>query len=247
MDKVIGILKKPARWIVFGGLCGVNLFGLLYAIGFMANFGNGINVIGALLYIVVLTGLCGATGYAILTKKGNIASALGKLLIGFYLVSSLLGFIGGLGNDAAGVLHFIALFFLLATFGVCLLNIVFPKFAQNKILKIVAFGGVAAFVLFELVSLLIGFGGAGDWGDMAWVMVVGNLESIAMLPALLFGYLLLAVNEEDFKFQRAPKAQPEQKEEEPVEEEPVGEEPAEEPTEEKPAEEPKAENPDEGK
>lgn len=256
MDKVISALKKPASWIVVGSLGAVALFELLYAVGYMSYAQNAGTIFGALFTMLVVLVLCAAEIFAILTKRQQAARTLGVLLLGYMVLSycfNAIGAFGTGGGKAYGIIELIALVFLIVSGGIALCGMLFPQTKSIKALPVIAFCGMALFCVLHLIAVCTEFGGLGDYQEYAWVFVMAILSGIARIPAVLFGYLLIAVHEEDFEFlakQNAPEATAEPaeaQEAEPVEaeeaapEEPVEEEPKEEPEAEEPKEEPKAE------
>ena len=250
MDKVISALKKPASWIVVGSLGAVALFELPYAVGYMSYAQNAGTIFGALFSMLVVLALCAAEIFAILTKRQQAARTLGVLLLGYMVLSYCFNAISAFGGGRAyGIIELIALVFLIVSGGIALCGMLFPQTKSIKVLPVIAFCGMALFCVLHLVAVCTEFGGLGDYQEYAWVFAMAILSGIARIPAVLFGYLLIAVHEEDFEFlakQNAPEATAEPaaaQEAEPVEveeaapEEPVEEEPKEEPE----AEEPKAE------
>ena len=241
MDKIISILKKPARWVVIGGLGTALVFSLLHAIGYM-TYGLGAHgVIGALLYMLVITALFGSCIAAMLLRREAVARTLGVLLLGYIIISDLMGLLAlGFGDTAVSVINLIALLALMATGAFYLITLVLPNSKAINILRLVSVCGLATYVALHFVALCVSFKDLGNYGNGAWIEVMSILSGFGMLAFLLFGYIYWAIEPEQFAFLTAKRAEAKEEapaaEEAPAEETVAEEAPAEEPvTEEEPA------------
>ncbi len=242
MNKIIEAIKKPAKWILVGAL---GTWALLNVVIGFGNFGGGVDsAFGGLLYVLVVSGLAGATLYALIADKKEIARLLGITLLGYFIISRLLDGLNAFGWPfdslawAAGSFNFIALLCLLGTAAITVLCMLAPKFS-NKTMHLVAFCGIAGYTALKFLSCCLDFGSLGRYGDGAWLQALSIIGDIALIVAVFVGYIVLGLKGDEFEA-AAPAAV-----EEPAEAEPVEEAPVEEPVEEKPVEEEPVEEPTE--
>lgn len=193
MDKLVSLIKKPARLITMLSLGGYALFYSLYLIGMMAALGDVGIIFGGLFSLIIVLGLVCCYIFAIIKHKTVAAKTIGVALLAYYIVNALFTFRGiyfsGNGaNVAHNVFLFIALLALLVSVFIFVAGLFLDKFRSGKILRIVSFCGIAAFVLFALIANFIDFANAG-----AWYAVMYILADILVLPAVLLGFLIICV------------------------------------------------------
>ena len=224
MDKIISVLRRPARLIVLISL-GVYAFCQM-----LFGFGNmGDAPLGGFFYVLVLVLLVGGEIFAVAAKKNKAAVVIGSCLLAFYAISHLFGlaevtFDTGLNSlNAYYVFTFMAGLALLLVAVLFVLGLFVEKLAGNPVVRTIGLIGMAAFVLLALIAGFIYFGVLGDmYGDhMVWYVVFSAIGSIAVLPAVLLGYILLCIPESGE--QPKPEQQPEGEQQPEPQPEPQGE------------------------
>ena len=89
----------------------------------------------------------------------------------------------------------------LAVFAIVILRAFIEKLEDNKILDIVSIAGVVGFIFFSLLACFLEFGIYGYYNShyqyytVPWYWIVGTLAQVLLLPAILFGYILLFTKE----------------------------------------------------
>lgn len=245
MDKLVSLLKKPAKLIIVIALA---VYVLCNTIVALATLGDG--GIGGFFYLLVLLGLVGSAIVALALKKDETARVLGVCLLAYFAIGEAISirnsnFDTGVDSlNAYSVFRFIALMPLIAVLAFFVLGIFFKPIKGNKTIATVGLILVACYIVFDLIASLIYFGVLGDmYRDnlgRAWHLIIDNIGSIALSPAVLFGYLLLCYDDGAEAAPAAVEAPAEAAEEPAPAEEPAAEEPA---PEEPVAEEPAAEDP----
>ena len=232
MQKVISLLRKPAKWVVIGGLIAYFLFIFITQIGMMTN-ANPVYILQSLLSLAANGLLIAALITAMLLGKKEIARLVGGGLAIYAIISCVISI--NLVSTAAAVLHIFGVVSLLMTVVLTLLLLFKPNIQRAGLLRLLTLAGVAGYCTFYLGVFIAAMVEAGQDGS-PWFVFIDYLALYLILPvSLFFGFLLLAPIEEGEV--NAP-AKPEPEAEEPAEEK----EP--EVPEAEPEEEPKAEEPE---
>ena len=194
MEKVIEVLKKPARLIVLICLLAFAGFQSIYMIGVMSNSGgNAGAIVGSLFYLLVLFALVGSFVVAFFLKKDLAMKTIGVLLLGYQVIGEALSIGDSFDfGGAFGTLRLIALLSLILSMVIFFLGLFLDKFKGGMILKILGLAGVATYVLFAFIAWCVMFGSIPNY-DGAWIMVMYILAQLSILPAVLFGYILLGL------------------------------------------------------
>ncbi len=240
MNKIISVLRKPAKWVVIGSIGAYVLMYLLYAIGRMAA-GATDTVFGGLFFIICFGALAAALIFAMIKGNAKVSRLLGCILFAYLAIRLVYSLLSGVSYDGGAIAEsmfafdFLATISGLAVFAIVILRAFIEKLEDNKILDIVSIAGVAGFIFFTLLARFLEFGVYGYYNShyqyytVPWYWIVETLGQILLLPAILFGYILLFTKDQpaEAKVEEAPA---ESEEEVPVEEEETKEdiEPAEE-------------------
>lgn len=235
MQKLIDLLRKPAKWVVIGGLAAYFLFIFITQIGMMAN-ADPVYILQALLSLAANGILIAALIMAMLLGKKEVARLIGGGLAIYAIISGAISF--NLVSMAAAVLHIFGVISLLMTVVLTLLLLFKPNIQRAGLLRLLTLAGVAGYCAFSIAVFIAAMVEAGQDGS-PWFVFLDYVAVYLILPiSLFFGFLLLQPIEEG-------------EVNTPAEQEPETEEPAEEKEPEvpdaKPEEEPKAEEPEEPK
>ena len=200
MDTFLSNLRKPAKLLVMIFAGAYALFQLLYAIGIMSQGGTDL-VFGGLLFLLLFIGLVGVLLFSLITKKEKPAKLIGYVFFSFIFLQSLFGLLNGVQDDSAVasmifIFDIFATLCLVAVFALILLKTFSEKLATNKIITIIQLGFAASFLLFTLIARFLEFGVYGEiakaWDtEIPWYYIMKTISNILVLPALMFGYILL--------------------------------------------------------
>ncbi|MBO4694903.1 MAG: hypothetical protein J5656_03140 [Clostridia bacterium] len=239
MEKIISILRKPAKWIVVGSVGAYALLEILYAIGRMAN-GGGEAVVGGLFFLICFGGLAAALLYSILTNKEKAARYIGCMLFAFLAIRLVYNLLSGdnFGTDislASYSFDFIARISAMAILAIVILKLFMEKLEGNKVIDIVVYACLASFIFFSFLARILEIAAYADFEhqyeyyQMPWYLYVDIIAELLILPGYLFGYILLFTKDQPVEV-KAEEEPAESKEEVPAEEEETKEdiEPAEE-------------------
>ena len=239
MEKIISILRKPAKWIVVGSVGAYALLEILYAIGRMTN-GGGEAVVGGLFFLICFGGLAAALLYSILTNKEKAARYIGCMLFAFLAIRLVYNLLSGdnFGTDislASYSFDFIARISAMVILAIVILKLFMEKLEGNKVIDIVVYACLASFIFFSFLARILEIAAYADFEHqyeyyhMPWYLYVDIIAELLILPGYLFGYILLFTKDQpaEAKVEEAPA---ESEEEVPAEEEETKEdiEPAEE-------------------
>ena len=239
MEKIISILRKPAKWIVVGSVGAYALLEILYAIGRMTN-GGGEAVVGGLFFLICFGGLAAALLYSILTNNEKAARYIGCMLFAFLAIRLVYNLLSGdnFGTDislASYSFDFIARISAMVILAIVILKLFMEKLEGNKVIDIVIYACLASFIFFSFLARILEIAAYADFEhqyeyyNMPWYFYVDIIAELLILPGYLFGYILLFTKDKpaEAKVEEAPA---ESEEEVPAEEEETKEdiEPAEE-------------------
>ena len=231
MDKIISVLRKPAKWVVIGSIGAYVLMYLLYAIGRMSA-GATDAVFGGLFFIICFGALAAALIFAMIKGNAKVSRLLGCILFAYLAIRLVYSLLSGVSYDGGAIAEsmfafdFLATISGLAVFAIVILRAFIEKLEDNKILDIVSIAGVAGFIFFTLLARFLEFGIYGYYNShyqyytVPWYWIVETLGQILLLPAILFGYILLFTKESAQQETEAT----EETEEAPAEEEETSEE-----------------------
>ena len=243
MQKFLSAIRKPAHWILIGCICAYLLFDLLYRVGISAEYGQAGQTVGGIFGFLALAVVLGGLLIAMLTKREQAARTFGALLLAYVLLSMVIESAWEDPSSVAGAFHFIAMIATAVVIVAFMLELLMPNHAKARIFRLVGIVALLVYGLFMIMFSLTQMIQNGIDGA-PWYFFMGNLSTFFVTIAVLFGYLVLVIKDEDlvgiFPAKKA-------KEEAPAEEEPAKEEnPAEEvPAEEAPVEETPEEQPEE--
>ena len=228
MEKIISILRKPAKWIVVGSVGAYALLEILYAIGRMTN-GGGEAVVGGLFFLICFGGLAAALLYSILTNKEKAARYIGCMLFAFLAIRLVYNLLSGdnFGTDislASYSFDFIARISAMAILAIVILKLFMEKLEGNKVIDIVIYACLASFIFFSFLARILEIAAYADFEHqyeyyhMPWYLYVDIIAELLILPGYLFGYILLFTKDQpaEAKVEEAPA---ESEEEVPAEEE----------------------------
>lgn len=203
MDKILSVLRKPAK-LVLMILVGVYaLFEFLYAVGVMDN-GDGGAIAGGFFFLIFFFGLVAALIFALIKKNDKAARLIGIIFFGFLALRILYGFLGGVGygseiGQAVYAFDFLAALSAMAILVIVILKTFIEKLKDNKILDIVCIACLGGYLFFSLLARLLEFGVYADipseYVKYYWYFIVGNIGDIVLLGVVLFGYILLFTKE----------------------------------------------------
>ena len=230
MNKILSILRKPARLIIMVSICAYALFTLL---GAFANMGGEFGtVLGRLLFVLALLGLVGAFIFAWVKRNDDAMRYIGIAFFAFWGIRCVYQLAGGAYDAGDGVATAYTVFgFLAAICGCAVFGLeIARKFLGSRLAKgvimIVEVSLVAGYVTFTLVEQCCYMGVAGKY-DYGWGSFMDAIASILILPAVLVGFVCLFVPADAIVNESVS-----ENEEAPLEEAPVEEEKVEEPQEE---------------
>lgn len=216
MEKIVSILRKPAKMLVLVFVCAYALLKLLYAIGVMANGGVD-TIFGGLFFIVCFGGLSAALIIALLKKNEKATKLIGTMYFAYLAFRLVYGLLGGDGyglavSEAMWTFDLIAALCGITIFAFTILKTFIQKLEGNKTIEIVTIFVLCGFILFSLLARILEF---GVYGQVAkeynykypWYTIVNNIGDIFILGAILFGFILL--------FIKAPEIQVDKQEETP--------------------------------
>ena len=211
MNRIISLIRRPAKLIIIISLCAYLLFDFIFSVGLMAGGGAG-TIFGSLMYFIVSIGLVGGLILALLLKKNRASLVLGSMLLAYKVItyvvaprSRVLDAPGDGGMVAYDVFLLLSTICLMAALAIYVIGLFFHLDRFGKITRIIGLCGMAAFFLLTMISQFIYMGIAVKYlGDGAWVSVMSALSEIFLLPAILLGYLLLCVPEVEEKKEPEP-------------------------------------------
>lgn len=193
LEKFFGFLVKPAKWILIVG-------GFIYATWYAVNTASGINgnfmnVIVHLILLFVGTALLVAVPILVLLKKDEMAKIVFLILVGYWLLSSIVGeyrlasALCDLTDDAGAITEGIFMFIA----GSCLLAVlvfIVLEFALKKpMMRFFAFLVFIIVIFFSFLAGLFAFINAIRW-NAAWQSVINPWIEYMLLPIVVcFGYL----------------------------------------------------------
>ena len=203
MEKILSVLRKPAK-LVLMILVGVYaLFEFLYAVGVMDN-GDGGAIAGGFFFLIFFFGLVAALIFALIKKNDKAARLIGIIFFGFLALKILYGFLGGVGygseiGQAVYAFDFLAALSAMAILVIFILKTFIEKLKDNKVLDIVCIACVGGYLFFSLLARLLEFGVYADipseYVKYYWYIIIGNIGDIVLLGVVLFGYILLFTKE----------------------------------------------------
>ena len=203
MEKILSVLRKPAK-LVLMILVGVYaLFEFLYAVGVMDN-GDGGAIAGGFFFLIFFFGLVAALIFALIKKNDKAARLIGIIFFGFLALRILYGFLGGVGygseiGQAVYAFDFLAALSAMAILVIFILKTFIEKLKDNKVLDIVCIACVGGYLFFSLLARLLEFGVYADipseYVKYYWYIIIGNIGDIVLLGVVLFGYILLFTKE----------------------------------------------------
>ena len=243
MQKFLSAIRKPAHWILIGCICAYLVFDLLYRVGMAAEFGQAGQTVGGIFGFLALAVVLGGLLVAMFTQREEVARVFGALLLAYVLLSMVIESALEDPSTVAGAFHFIAMIATAVVIVAFMLDLLLPYHDKARIFRLVGIVALLVYGLFMIMFSLTQMIQNGIDGA-PWYLFMSNLSTFFVTIAVLFGYLVLVVKDEDligiFPAKRV-------KEEAPAEEEPAEEEtPAEEfPAEEAPVEEAPEEQPEE--
>jgi|GEM_PF-4143819 len=203
MEKILSVLRKPAK-LVLMILVGVyTLFEFLYAVGVMDN-GDGGAIAGGFFFLIFFFGLVAALIFALVKKNDKAARLIGIIFFGFLALRILYGFLGGVGygseiGQAVYAFDFLAALSAMAILVIFILKTFIEKLKDNKVLDIVCIACLGGYLFFSLLARLLEFGVYADipseYVKYYWYIIIGNVGDIVLLGVVLFGYILLFTKE----------------------------------------------------
>lgn len=199
MNKFFTLLRKPARMIAMISAGAYAFFSMLAAFGSLggAEFGE---VLGTLLFVIMLTGLVGGYIFACIKRKDEICRFIGFLLLAYMAGRNVMSLPNGAYNSGSDAFNAYLVFSFLAAIcasgvlALVLLKMFIEKLKQNKILFIVEVCLVGSFALFDLISVFCLIGHEAGWGA-GWASYMSDIAHILFLPAILIAFVLLFVPE----------------------------------------------------
>lgn len=204
MDTFISNLRKSAKLFIMIFAGAYALFELLYAIGVMSNGGSDL-IFGGLFFLLFFVGLVGILFFALIKKNEKVSKLIGYIFFSFIFLQSLYGLLNGerTGSGisvAMFVFDIFATLCVMAIFCFIILKTFFEKLGNNTIVNIIQLSCLAGFLFFTLVARCLEFGVYGqiakDWGaKVPWYVIIKIIADIWVLPALMFGYILLFTEE----------------------------------------------------
>ena len=206
MNKIISVLRKPAKWIVIGSIGAYTLFEILYVIGRM-TVGGVDAIFGGLFFMICLGGLAAALIFAMIKGNEKVSKLIGCILFAYLAINLIYKLMSGVSYDGGAIAESIYAFVFLSTisglavFAIVILRAFIEKLEDNKILDIVSVAGVVGFIFFSLLACFLEFGIYGYYNShyqyytVPWYWIVETLGQILLLPAILFGYILLFTKE----------------------------------------------------
>lgn len=96
VETIVNAIRKPARWILLGGVGGIALCSFIYAISLFTR--NGGSVLNGLVELLVVQSLCAFAFIGLWLKKREIVTLSAMLLICYYVMMALLA-LGGLFDE----------------------------------------------------------------------------------------------------------------------------------------------------
>lgn len=203
MEKILSVLRKPAK-LVLMILVGVYaLFEFLYAVGVMDNGDEGA-IAGGFFFLIFFFGLVAALIFALVKKNDKAARLIGIIFFGFLALRILYGFLGGVGygseiGQAVYAFDFLAALSAMAILVIFILKTFIEKLKDNKVLDIVCIACLGGYLFFSLLARLLEFGVYADipseYVKYYWYIIIGNVGDIVLLGVVLFGYILLFTKE----------------------------------------------------
>lgn len=196
MNKILSILRKPARLIIMVSICAYALFTLLGAFAdFGGNFGS---VLGGLLFVLVLLGLVGAFIFAWVKRNDDAMRYIGIAFFAYWGIRAFYRLSIGAYDAGDGVATAYSIFGFLAA--ICAVGVLGLEIARKFLGSLLAKGVimivevclVAGFVTFTLVEECCYMGMAGKY-EYGWGSFMGAIGSILILPAVLVGFVCLFV------------------------------------------------------
>ena len=208
MDKILSVLRKPAKLIVLICVAAYTLFELLYTIGIMTD-GDEASIVSALFFLICFGGLAAALIFALVKQNTKVSRFIGTMLFGYLAIRLMYSLLngGGAGTDISAAIFafdFLAELSAMAVLAIVILRLFMEKLNDNKVLDIVSIVCVGAYILFEMISYFLVFGLYGYYAKeydyhVEWYFIIGNLASLVLLGAILFGYILLFTKDEGSK------------------------------------------------
>ena len=206
MEKIISLLRKPAKWIVVGSVGAYALLEILYAIGRMTN-GGGEAVVGGLFFLICFGGLAAALLFSIITNKEKAARHIGCMLFAFLAIRLVFNLLSGdnFGTSislASYSFDFIARISAMVIIVIVILKLFLEKLEGNKVLDIVVYACLASFIFFSFLARILEIAAYADFEheheyyNMPWYFYVDIIAELLILPGYLFGYILLFTKEQ---------------------------------------------------
>ena len=200
MDKIISLLRRPARIVIMCSAAAYLLFMFLYSIGRMGG-ASGDVIAGGILFIIASLSLGGAYIFALVKKNDEAAKVIGAVFLGYIGVGAIFEFLGiGIGNPESGAVVARYIFDLLANLcavaviGLLIARLFVKGLTSKSVLRTVEFSLVAIFVTFRLVAICCTFGINALYGFSApWFDIMYDIADILILPAILIGYVVLFI------------------------------------------------------
>ena len=200
MDKLISNLRKPAKLFILIFAGAYALFELLYAIGIMSQGGTDL-IFGGLFFLLFFVGLVIILFFALIKKNEKASKMIGYMFFSFIFFKSLYGLLNGELTDSGGsaimfVFDILATLCVMAIFCFIILKTNIEKWGNNKTINIIQLSCLAGFLFCTLVARSLEFGVYGHfanvWGiAVPWYEIMRIISDILVLPALMFGYILL--------------------------------------------------------
>ncbi|MDY4186954.1 MAG: zinc ribbon domain-containing protein [Candidatus Borkfalkiaceae bacterium] len=200
MNEFISNLRKPAKLFILIFAGAYALFELLYAIGIMSQGGTDL-IFGGLFFLLFFVGLVIILFFALIKKNEKVSKMIGYIFFSFIFLQSLYGLLNGKRTDsgvstAMFVFDILATLFVMANFCFIILKTTIEKLRNNKTINIIQLSCLAGFLFCTLVARSLEFGVYGQfanaWGiAVPWYEIMRIISDILVLPALMFGYILL--------------------------------------------------------
>ncbi len=200
MEKVLEKIKRPS-WIIslisFGA---IYLIQMIFMIGIMAA-GDGGNVVGSLLSMLLFTVLLVALILSVVFKKEIAGKIVIGAMLGYFLIAQITSLPNGTPYDGGGVATAMFIFdiaSLLALFAVLvliLLRIFVPKI-PTKVFVIIEIVALASFSFFYLIARCLELGVFGhyksEYGiEEPWYFVMLTIGQFFYIPLAIFGYFTI--------------------------------------------------------
>ena len=204
MDKIISLLRRPARIVIMCSAAAYLLFMFLYSIGRMGG-ASGDVIAGGILFIIASLSLGGAYIFALVKKNDEAAKVIGAVFLGYIGVNALYGLLYG-GNSypdsaaatASYVFNLIANLCAVAVIGLLVARLFVKGLTSKSVLRTVEFSLVAIYATFRLVAICCSFGSYAffqrEYGfSVPWFDIMHDIADILILPAILIGYVVLFI------------------------------------------------------